>query len=252
MIVNADKFQAIILNKKESEAKYKLTIDNNDIESPKSVKLLCMTIDDRLRFESTMIAYISNLRSKAAMQLNALGRLQKYMGKPEKVAIVNSFIYANFSYCPFVWHFSTRESIRKIEKIQKRCLRIVLDDYDSDYDALLRKSGKVTIEIKRLRVLAIEIFKTVNNLNPNYMKDIFTPKLHPKVRPNDILVKHHNTITYGTKSLKTLGPKIWSQLPEDIKSETSYTKFKEHIDTWKLSFHQRFVGSPENRGCQLR
>ena len=40
MIVNADKFQSIILNKKESEAKYKLTIDNNDIESTKSIKLL--------------------------------------------------------------------------------------------------------------------------------------------------------------------------------------------------------------------
>ena len=130
------------------------------------------------------------------------------MGKPEKVAIVNSFIYANFNYCPLVWHFSTYESIRKFEKIQKRCLKITLDYYDSDYDVLLTKSGKVTMEIKQLRVLAIEIFKIVNNLNPNYMKDIFTPKLHPKVRPNDILVKHHNTITYCTKSLKTLGPNI--------------------------------------------
>ena len=98
-----------------------------------------------------------------------------------------------------VWHVSTCESITKI---QKRCLRIILDHYDSDYDVLLRKSGKVTMEIKRLRVLTIEIFKTVNNFNPNYTKDIFTQKLHPKVRPNDILVKHHNTITCGTKSLK--------------------------------------------------
>ena len=106
------------------------------------------------------------------------------------------------------------------------------DDYDSDYDILLRKSGKVTMEIKRLRILAIEIFKTVNNLNPNYMTDTFIPKLHPKVRPHDILVKHHNTITYGTKRLKTLDPKIWNQLPEDIKLETSYTTFKEYIDTW--------------------
>ena len=85
MIVNAEMFQAIILNKKESEAKYKLTIDNNDIESTKSVKLLGITIDDRLRFDQ----HISNLCSKAAMQLNALGRLQKYMGKPEKVLFVN-------------------------------------------------------------------------------------------------------------------------------------------------------------------
>ena len=80
------------------------------------------------------------------MQLNALGRLQKLMGKPEKVAIVNSFIYANFNYCPLVWHFSTCESIRKINKIQKRCLRIVLDDSDSDYNVLLRKSRKVTMQ----------------------------------------------------------------------------------------------------------
>ena len=41
-----------------------------------------------------------------------------------------------------------------------------------------------------------------------------------------------NTITYGAKSLKTLGPKIRNQLPEGIKPETSYTKFKEYIDTW--------------------
>ena len=107
-------------------------------------------------------------------QLNALGRHQKYIGKPEKVAIVNSFLYANFNSCPLVWHFSTCESIRKIEKIQKRCLRLVLDDYDGDCDGLLRKSGKVTMKTKRLRVLATKIFEAVNNLNPNYMKDIHT------------------------------------------------------------------------------
>ena len=45
MIVNTDKFQAVTLNKKESEANCKLTIDNNDIESTKSVKLLGITID---------------------------------------------------------------------------------------------------------------------------------------------------------------------------------------------------------------
>ena len=89
------------------------------------------------------------------MQFNALDRLQKCTRKSEKVAIVNIFIYANFNYCPLVWLFSTSELIRKIEKIQKRFLGIVLHDYDTDYDVLLRKSGNVTMEIKRLRVLAI-------------------------------------------------------------------------------------------------
>ena len=108
------------------------------------LKRLGITIDDRIRFDQN----ISNLCSKAAMQLHALGRLQKYMGKPENVAVVNSFNYANLNYYPLVWHFSTCESIRKIEKIQKRCLKIVFDGYDSNYDVLLRKSEKVTMEIK--------------------------------------------------------------------------------------------------------
>ena len=110
------------------------------------------------------------------MQLNALNRLQKYMGKKEKEVIINSFIYANFNYCPLVWHFCSCESARKIEKIQIRCLRILLDDNESNYETLLEKSGKPTMEVKRLRILAVEIFKTINNLNPRFMQNIFPPK----------------------------------------------------------------------------
>ena len=62
MIVNADKFQAIILNKKESEAKYKLNIDNNNIESTKSVKLLGIAIDDCLQFDQYNQVCVSKLQ----------------------------------------------------------------------------------------------------------------------------------------------------------------------------------------------
>ena len=55
------------------------------------------------------------------------------------------------------------------------------------------------MEIKRLRNLATEIFKTVNN--PSFMKNIFTSKENARVRPNSIVVKNHNSATYGDKSL---------------------------------------------------
>ena len=103
----------------------------------------------------------------------------------------------------------------------------VLNDNTSDHQTLLEKSKKPSMEIKRLRNLATEIFKTINNLNPSFMKNIFTSKENAKVRPNNIAVKSHNSATYGDKSLMTLGPKIWNAFPENIKSETSYKKFKE-------------------------
>ena len=93
IIVNAETFEAIILNEIQSQAKCKLTVDNIDIDSTKSVKLLGIKIEYRLQFDR----HISNLCSKASMQLNALDQLQKYMGKPENVVTVNIFIYANFN-----------------------------------------------------------------------------------------------------------------------------------------------------------
>ena len=49
------------------------------------------------------------------------------------------------------------------------------------------------MKIKRLRTLATETFKTINNINLSYMKNIFTPKINAKIRPHDIIVRHHNT-----------------------------------------------------------
>ena len=109
---------------------------------------------------------------------------------------------------------------------------MILNNNTSDYQTLLEKSKKTSMEIKRLRNLATEIFKTVNTLNPSFMKNIVTSKENARVRPNNIVVKSHNSATYGDKSLMTLDPKIWNALPERIKSETSYKIFKEYIDLW--------------------
>ena len=104
------------------------------------------------------------------------------MKNKEKVAIINSFVYSNFNYCPLAWHFCSCESSQKTEKVQNRCLRLALDDYESDYGNLIKKNVTTTAEMKRLRTLANEIFKTINNMNPSYMKNIVTPKtnMRPK------------------------------------------------------------------------
>ena len=147
------------------------------------------------------------------------------MGKSEKEAIINRFILSNFIYCPLVWHFSPCESMRKIKKIQKRCLRIILNDYESDYETLLCNSKKPTLEIRRLKTLAVEIFKTLNEIKPPYIKNIFTPKENAKVRRNGITVNCINTSRFSTQILRSLRPKIWNNLPSNIKSETPFLKF---------------------------
>ena len=52
----------------------------------------------------------------------------------------------------------------------------------SNYDSLLVKANKPSIEIKRYETLALEIFKTLNVLNPTCMQGLFyfIYVLHPQ------------------------------------------------------------------------
>ena len=89
--------------------------------------------------------------------------------------------------------------------------------------------------IKRLRCLALEIFKTLNNLNPDYMKEIFPKSTNLTHRPLDIKINQSNTTKFGINSLRSLGPHIWNCLPKDIKEGTNYKKFKDFINDWFAS-----------------
>ena len=61
IVVNSDKFQAIILNRKEAQPAHKFIIDK-EIKTTNSIKLLGINIDDQLRFNE----HISILCSKVA------------------------------------------------------------------------------------------------------------------------------------------------------------------------------------------
>ena len=135
-------------------------------------------------------------------------------------------------YCPLAWHFCHKSSQNMIEKIQFRCLQLLTNDYDSDYKMLLEKTKNPTMEIRRMRTLALEVFKTLNDLNPKFMKEIFNFSPHCSHRKRDIFVHSRNTVNYGNKSLKSLGPHIWNSLPEKIKATTSISIFKNFIKSW--------------------
>ena len=167
MIVNPNKFQAIVIKKNcRMKDLYALNINSQTTNFENCVKRLGIETDNTLSFNKL----ISALYQKASNQLNVLGRIQKYMGFKEKEVLLNSFVLSNFYYCLLVWHFCSSKSLKKIEKIQERTLRILYNDSTSDYNQLLNKSSKASMEVKRLRNFFLEIFKTLNHLNRYLLK----------------------------------------------------------------------------------
>ena len=121
MIVNSNKFQAMILSSDKKEKKHDLKINDSIISPEKSVTLLGIEIDNKLNF----LKKVANICRKANNELNAIGRIQNFLGKEEKETNINSFVYSNFMYCPLTWHFCSKSSQNKIEKIQYRSLKML-------------------------------------------------------------------------------------------------------------------------------
>ena len=69
--------------------------------------------------------------------------------------------------------FHDRKSYNKINKIHERALRIIHKDSTSNFESLLIKNNSVSIHQRNLQLLLIEIYKTVNNLNPSFMAEVF-------------------------------------------------------------------------------
>ena len=148
--------------------------------------------------------------------------------------MVQSFVYSNFNYCPLVWYFSSSKSLQKIEKIQERALRFLHNDHVSSYKDLLLKSNRCTMLVARQRTLCIEIFKTLKNLNPSFMHNIFSFRTsnYSLRNPNNLNHFRPNQVTFGSNSLSAMGPQIWNCLPNELKSADNLNSFKNIIKQW--------------------
>ena len=200
-----------------SYEKISLKILGSTIESSPSEELLGITIDSELTFHK----HITSLCSKANQKLSALARIAKYMTIDKRKILLNSFVTAQFNYCPLIWMCHSRTLNNKINRIHERALRIVYNDYKSNFKELLERDHSFTIHERNIQYLSIEAYKVKNGLSPVIMNDVFQfgENSAYELRSGRHLQRTNiQTVHLGSESMKTLGAKIWSLIPAKIKA----------------------------------
>ena len=88
------------------------------VEDSSEEKLLGVIIDKKLNFKS----HISSICKRASQKLDALARVSNFVDPGKLRLLINSFINAQFSYCPLIWMFHDRNLNAKVNKIHGRAL----------------------------------------------------------------------------------------------------------------------------------
>lgn len=237
MILNPDKCHFLFSAPKTVVEQMYIQVGDQIIWESLEEKLLGITVDKHMQFEYHM----REICKKASMKLSVLTRWARIIPFKKKRMLMHSFIKSQFSYCPLLLMFCSKELNNKINSIHKRALRIVYLDYKSSFEELLEKDKSVTIHQRNIQLLAIVLFKVVNEQGADIIWDLFTFNKDKKVektfcRPNV------NTVSYGEQSIRYFGPIVWDgMLPPELKSITSLEKFKTEIEKWV----------PQNCPCHL-
>ena len=85
---------------------------------------------------------------------------------------VKSTLSTLFFFCGQNTHAENRQ---KIENVQKGALNVLLDGKESSYETTLSKYGMKTLLLQRTRLIATQIFKSVNGYNPISMRSMVLP-----------------------------------------------------------------------------
>ena len=161
----------------------------------------------------------------------------KLMSPETMLRLYKAFILPYFYYCSMVWHFSSKQDSDKLDLLNKRILRFIFKDFNSDYNNLLKRAGTINLKDKRLQNMLITIFKCLHFSDyPRYLKHMF------RLRSSTYFLRGHNmlclpkpsTTSYGINSLSYLAAISWNSLPDHHRTISDFTSFRRLISTGNI------------------
>ena len=147
MKLNTAKSNYMIFTRSKESFTTRLTMDGDKLERISVTKLLGVWISEDMSWSRNC----QEICRKAFSRLSMITKL-KYVGICQKdlIDIYVLFIRSVAEYCSVSFHSSlTQEQIRKLEGIQKTCLKVILGDRYESYHSALETLGLESLEERR-------------------------------------------------------------------------------------------------------
>ena len=176
-----------------------------------------------------MIWIITNFRSvanKAANVAGVLWKLRRSLPKHVKKLLYQSLLESHLTYLIPVWGRANDQAIKRLQVLQNRALRNVYN-----LDRLINRVRMYTHMVESClpirSLFYLNSATLVYNITHLYThSNIKFNRVGTRSRQRDNLRPLKSRTLYGSKSFQSFGPKIFNDIPEDIKRLSHVHGFK--------------------------
>ena len=146
-------------------------LDNQPISRVEYAKSLGLIVDDRLSRSN----YIKELCRKISSAIGALRRIRSLIFQSTAVQIYKALTQPHLDYCAPVWGGLGSYLCEKLQKLQNREARVILQANCEVNSSLLLETLKWDqLSLRRKKHKAKMIFKSLNGLAPVYLHELFS------------------------------------------------------------------------------
>ena len=148
--------------------------------------------------------------------------------------LYTGIVEPHFRYCCSVWGRAGSTDINQLQELQNRAARIITNSrFDTQSRPLIAELGWQTIEELIDNECKIMVFKSLNDLAPYYLCNLFTKisacSSHNLQSTETDLRLPKKKSANGQKCFSYRGAKIWNSLPSESKTASSLNGFKRTV-----------------------
>ena len=167
------------------------------------------------------------IKQKIRAALCAVTRVRSYLSSKVMLSLYHSLLISHIRYCITNWCFGNESKIQQLQRICYKFIRLAFNlKRRESVRTVLTENGLLTIKQMYQVELAIFMFRTVKKNHPTVLQNLFQSKSSRiSTRSNSHYISPAYRLTVCQQSMKFSGPKIWSNLPNEIKKCKSLKSF---------------------------
>ena len=212
---------------------YNKTFNNYNIDTVQlpntcEVKDLGVTVDSMLTFKS----HINNIVTKAHQRATLIIRC--FQSREPELLFKAFTVYVRplLEYCSVIWSPHYVCDINKIESVQRRFTKRLNGLRDLPYSVRISKLNDDTLELRRLKLDLVMVYKVVHNLVNLNFEDLFHINRGRITRGHELRLLRENSKVLARSNNFCCRPlKIWNSLDASVAEAKSLYVFKSLLNT---------------------
>ena len=237
--LNSNKTEVMIFGPPKSKHTLVSNLDNLEPFVKSHARNLGVILDSELCLDKQICAAVKN----CFYQLRVIAKIKPFLSPKDLEKIIHAFITSRLDYCNSLYIGLPQSLLNRLQMAQNAAARLLTGTKKHDHiTPVLASLHWLPVNFRiQFKVLLI-VFKALNGQAPSYISDLIHPHQAPRsLRSSGNALLHvprSRLKRKGDRAFAVAAPRLWNQLPLDIKKAPSILVFKSRLKThlFTLSF----------------